>query len=258
MNDAHVRTSLFAVLKQVLKTRGFTYARLAQELDVTELTIKRLFKDNDCKMSRMMEICDIVGMSLNDLLDMQSRLRDAAQFLPPETEQALADNPAAFVFLVLLVSWIDTDTIAKECRLTEHEIYLNLRELEKLSILEIQADNNIKYKVSLPIRWRLDGPLSGLIKQANMRYVAHCVDNNSDSRYEFATASRLMSEASAAQLQDSLRKLRRDFDYLATQDQMYYPVKDLQLTKFVHAMGPFPVLEIFPPNQFSEGKAKRT
>ncbi|MGB1237609.1 MAG: hypothetical protein ACPG4U_05320 [Pseudomonadales bacterium] len=43
-----------------------------------------------------------------------------------------------------------------------------------------------------------------------------------------------------------LRQLKRDFDYLATQDQMYYPAKDLQLTKLVTAVGPFPILELFP------------
>ena len=246
MNDGQQRENVFSVLKQVLRTRGVTYADLAQALAISELTIKRLFKDKDCKMSRLLEICDVAGISLHDLLNLQERMSQSAAYLPLETETQLAENPRVFVFLLLLVSWVDTQRIASECQLSEQQIYLLLRELEKLGIVELQTDNKIKYLVSLPIRWRLDGPLGEQIKRANMNYISHSIANDKDPNYEFAAASRLMSETSAAQVQESLRQLKRDYEYLATQDQMFYPSKDLQLTKLVFAMGPFPILQIFP------------
>ena len=176
MKDEQQRDNLFGVLKQVLKTRGYTYAKLAGVMHCSELTVKRLFKEKDCKMSRLQEICAIVGMSLADLVDMQERMSSSAQYLPQATEQALADDPQIFVFLLLLVSWIDTKRIAIECKLSDAHIYQQLRALEKLGVIELQPDNKVKYRVSLPIRWRLDGPLNGLIKQANMRYICHCID----------------------------------------------------------------------------------
>jgi len=248
MKDEQQRDSLFGVLKQVVKTRGYTYAKLASAMNCSELTLKRLFKDKDCKMSRLQEICAIVGMSLADLVDMQERMSSSAQYLPRSTEQAMADDPKIFVFLLLLVSWLDIKRIAIECNLTESQIYQQLRALEKLGVIELQADNKVKYLVSLPIRWRLDGPLNGLIKQANMRYICHCIDEAANANYAFSSASRLMSAESAAQIQESLGQLKRDFDYLATQDQMFHPSDQLIHTKLVYAMGPFPILDIFRPD----------
>ena len=247
MNDDQQRDNLFSVLKQILKTRGYTYAKLAAAMHCSELTVKRLFKDRDCKMSRLQEICAIVGMSLADLVDMQERISSSAQYLPRATEQALADDPKIFVFLLLLVSWLDTERIAIECKLSDAQIYQQLRTLEKLGVIELQTDNKVKYLVSLPIRWRLDGPLNGLIKQANMRYICHCIDQAANPDYSFSSASRLMSIESATQIQESLGQVKRDFDYLATQDQMFHPSEQLVHTKLVYAMGPFPILDIFRP-----------
>lgn len=249
MKDDQQRDSLFGVLKQVLKTRGYTYAKLATVMNCSELTVKRLFKEKDCKMSRLQEICAIVGMSLADLVDMQARMSSSAQYLSRDIEQALADDPKIFVFLLLLVSWLDTKRIAIECKLTQAQIYQQLRTLEKLGVIELQTDNKVKYLVSLPIRWRLEGPLNGLIKQANMRYICHCIDEAANVNYAFSSASRLMSVESSAQIQESLGQLKRDFDYLATQDQMFYPSEQLIHTKLVYAMGPFPILDIFNLNQ---------
>lgn len=246
MKDDQQRENLFSVLKQVLKNRGFNYADIALALNTSEITIKRLFKEKDCKMSRLIEICDIIGISLSDLLSLQERMSQSAQYLPRETERELAKQPKLFIFLLLLVSWVDLKRIAQECQLTENEIYLLLRQLEKLGIIELQPNNKIKYIESLPIRWRLNGPLSEHIKQANMKYISHCIDKEAQPNYEFSAASRLMTESSAAKIQESLRQVKRDFEYLATQDQMFYPAKDLQLSKLVVAMGPFPILKIFP------------
>jgi len=246
MKDDQQRENLFSVLKQVIKTRGYNYADIAAALHTSEITIKRLFKEKDCKMSRLIEICEIIGISLSDLLSLQERMSLSAQYIPLQTERELAKQPKLFVFLLLLVSWVDLDRIAQECQMSEQDIYLLLRELEKLGILELQPNNKIKYLQSLPIRWRLNGPLSDYIKQANMKYISHCIDKEASAKYEFSAASRLMSETSAAKIQESLRQVKSDFDYLATQDQMFYPAKDLQLSKLVFAMGPFPILKVFP------------
>lgn len=246
MSEDQTRENLFSVLKQVVKTRGYQYADLATALNTSEVTIKRLFKDKDCKMSRLLEICDAVGISLADLVNLQQRMGQSPQYLPLAIEQQIAAHPKLFIFLLLLVSWVDLERIARECALDEAQIYQLLRQLEELEIIELGLDNKIKYLVSLPIRWRLNGPLSEQIKHANMQYISHVIDAEAQPDYDFAAAGRLMSERSAAQIQESLRQLKRDFDYLATQDQMYYPAKDLQLTKLVTAVGPFPILELFP------------
>lgn len=246
MNDDQHREQLFATLRQALKSHGYTYSKLGDALGVSELTIKRLFRDKDCKMSRLIEICSVIGLSLSDLAAMQERMHTSAQYLPIEIEEEIAKQPDLFAFLVLLISHISPKKIAQEYGLDDSQLYRYLRELEKLEVLEIIENNDIRFSVSLPIRLRFHGPLGDQIKQANKNFISHCISNNSDPEYTFSAGSRLMRPSSIAQLQEQFAQLQKDFEYLATQDQMFFSNEDLQLYKVVYGLGPFPVMKLFP------------
>jgi len=235
------RENLFTLLKQELKARGFTYARLAAEMNMSELSIKRLFKEKDCKMSRLLEICAIIGLSIDELIQMQQRFRQVPEFLPESVEAALAADKPLFLILILLVSQVDIPTVGSLMEMDQARLYRHLRELEKLGIIELRTGTGFRFLVSLPIQWRMGGQLAGLIKGINKRYIAHCLDHERDSEYAFTTASRLMSKSSVLQIQNNLRRVREEFDYLSSQDQMFYKAEELQFYKLVFGMGPFPV-----------------
>ncbi|MBN1008856.1 helix-turn-helix domain-containing protein [Amphritea pacifica] len=235
------RENLFTLLKQALKARGFTYARLAAEMNMSELSIKRLFKEKDCKMSRLLEVCSIIGLSIDELIQMQQRFRHIPEYLPESVEAALAADKQLFLILILLVSQVDIPTVGSLMEVDQARLYLYLRELEKLGIIELRSGVGFRFRVSLPIQWRMGGQLADLIKGINKRYIAHCLDHEKDSEYAFTTASRLMSKSSVLQIQNHLRRVREEFDYLSSQDQMFYKVEELQFYKLVFGMGPFPV-----------------
>lgn len=240
-NDDQQRENLFTLLKQALKVRGYTYARLAKEMGMSELSIKRLFKEKDCKMSRLFEICTIIGLSVDELIQMQQRFRKIPEFLPEPIEKALAKDKHLFLILILLVSQVEIVTVEKLMGIDHAALYLHLRTLENMGLIELIPGDRYRFCVSLPIRWRMEGELSGLIKGINKRYIAHCLDNEKNPDYAFTTASRLMTKSSALQIQNNLRRIREEFDYLSTQDQMFYTADELDFYKFVFGMGPFPV-----------------
>lgn len=246
MNDEQHREQLFATLRQALKSHGYTYSKLGEALGVSELTVKRLFRDKDCKMSRLIEICSVIGLSFSDLVSMQERIHSSAQYLPVKVEEEIAKQPDLFACLILLISHISPQKIAQEYGLSDSQLYRYLRELEKLDVLEVLENNQIRFSVSLPIRLRFNGPLGEQIKQANKNFISHCITNNSDPEYTFFAGSRLMRPSSIAQLQEQFAQLQKDYDYLATQDQMFFGSEDLQLYKAVYGLGPFPVMKIFP------------
>ena len=66
MDEQRQRTGLFSTLKQVLKSQGLRYRDLAELMDTSEPTIKRLFKEQDCKLSRLMDICKAIGVNFTD------------------------------------------------------------------------------------------------------------------------------------------------------------------------------------------------
>lgn len=246
MTDEQHRSQLFAVLRQALKAHGYTYRKLAEEMAVSELTIKRLFRDQDCKMSRLIEICSVLGLSLSDLVSMQERLPGSAQYLDIEVEKEIARQPDLFAFLVLLISNVSPEDIAKQYQLSGSQLYQHLRALEKLQVLDIGEGNSIQFNVPLPIRLRFGGPLNAQLKRSNQRFIGHCIDHYHDPEYSLTIGSRMMRPSSIEQLQTQLEELQRNFDYLAAQDQMFYPKAELKLYKLVSGIGPFPVMKLFP------------
>lgn len=242
--EASQRESLFDVLRLALKARGITYAMLARDLGVSELTVKRLFAERDCKLSRLMQLCQAAGIGFSELIEMQQRRRQVASYLPIETEQALAEKPILFRFLILLISQLDTTTIPTHLGLSEVNYYRYLRELEQLNILSIGVNNQFRYTVPLPIRWRLDGPLAKTIIKINTNYLKHGLENHYSGEYSTVLTSRLMTAQSAQAIKQSLQELQQQFDYLATQDQLFYKPSELDLYKLIGVMGEFPLAQL--------------
>ncbi len=63
-----MQAELFELLKSVLKARRMTYAGLAKRLGLSEPTIKRIFAERDCKLSRMNEICAALELTFDDMV----------------------------------------------------------------------------------------------------------------------------------------------------------------------------------------------
>jgi len=248
MNKGLVRHSLFDFIKRAMKAKGYTYAWLAERLGVSEISVKRLFKEKDCKTSRLLDICEILGLDLDDLLAMQKRAQSSPQYLPLALEEALGEDRDLFVLFILLISHLSLSDIRAHSQMDEATFYLKIRHLEKLGLIELIDHERFRFCIPLPIRWRLDGALASAIKQANLNYLSHCFDREAEQEYQFFTLSRLMKESSMQEIKEELDRVRQRFDYLASQDQLFYKVEDLNLYKIVSASGTFPVTDIFPLN----------
>jgi len=246
MIDNQQREGLFTLIKQAMKTKGMTYATLAIELEVSEVSVKRLFRDKDCKLSRLLSLCRAIDINLDDLLQMQQRITQTPKYLPVATERALAAEPNLFTLLILLTASLDTHLIQASWGVDQPTLYLHLRKLEQLHLIEIAHDNSVHFCIPLPIRWRVGGALSSIIKQANQRYISYCIDREADPAYTFMTGSRLISQHSIESIERQLDDVAQQWNYLATQDQMFYPHDELKLYKLVYGMGPFPIEKIFP------------
>jgi len=102
--NSRLRGEIFDALKCALKARGWTYSDLAAGLGLSEPTIKRLFADGDCKFGRLLEICDLLDVTLTDLTERAKRGTDVSLELSEVTEVELAENPWLFDLYVLLQS----------------------------------------------------------------------------------------------------------------------------------------------------------
>lgn len=247
MKQSH---AIFKLLKNALKVRKKTYKDLAIYLGVSELTVKRMFKDKDCKISRMLEICAFLNVDFYELLAFEERYNNYPQYLPEATEHALASDPIVFGVFLLIVSSLTTQDIVNVTNFSDVELYKVLRKLENLELIEMGVGNDFTVIIPLPIAWRLDGHLATALKNVNLRYLSHCFDHHEKPEYNYFSTSRLMSVDSAQTMKQKLNELNQHFHQLATQDQLFFEAKALTPYKLQIAHGVLPVDEIFQQHNY--------
>lgn len=248
------RSGLFASLKQVLKAQGLRYKDLAEKMNTSEPTIKRLFAEQDCKLSRLMEMCEAIGVSFTELVELAANQTVYPTELSFETEQALASKPGLMSFFMLLVSEFDIDFIVERNQLSKQDGYLYLRELEKLELIRLRQDDSYYFLVNRPILWRLDGPLHSTLVSVNQGFIKESISRNNKEKYPFYSASRLLSPNSIKQLSQDIDNLYQSFQKQAALDQMFYPREELLPFKTVLTLGSFDLAKYFkvPPYLLSE------
>ena len=244
MDGQQQRSGLFDVLKRVLKAQGIHYRELADMMNVSEPTVKRMFQEQDCKISRLIEICDLIGLSISELVELDTKRTTEATLLSVETEQALADDKGLTSFFMLLVSQFDVETITEQNQLSKADAYLYLRKLEKLELIRLGRQDQVHLRVTRPIRWRLGGPLHKTLVEVNQRFIKQAMGPRKNEGIFYST-SRLLSPQSIVRLTQEVDELYQRFQKQATLDQLYYPAGELKSYKLVSTIMPFEINQYF-------------
>ena len=245
-DEAQFRAQVFSGLKKALKARGLVYADLAERLGVSEPTVKRLFQDQDCKLSRLMEVCDALDLPLSEALAFaQDQPLDYAE-ISPRVEQALAENPSLFAFFTLLISNHRPEDIASVYGLSEPRIFLLLRQLEKLELIELGEEGKVRLLCKTPVRWDKRGPLFRELQRVNLVFLGIVMEGLSRrDDCHFATISRFMHARTAERFAKELDEVHEKYARQAQQDQIFHPVEDLVGMKWVSGLGPFMPTKLF-------------
>ncbi|WP_428686681.1 helix-turn-helix domain-containing protein, partial [Roseibium sp.] len=245
----HMRGDTFKTLQGILKARGMTYADLAGRMNVSEPTVKRIFAGQDCKLGRLLEICDILEVPLPDVLHRAARVSEKASVLPVATEARLAADPSLFFLFILLREPIPQHLIEERFGLSGQDMFRFGQDLEALGLAEVHAGNRIKITRKDPIQFRLDGPLIPLLKEINLKFLDQAISNAGGQNSPFFTVSRRMLPDTAAFIAREIEALQATISELARQDQMVSREEDLVTCKLTGAWAPvsFPdILTIAP------------
>jgi DNA-binding Xre family transcriptional regulator len=248
------RMGLFGSLKQILKAQKIRYKDLAELMNTSEPTIKRLFSEQDCKLSRLMEVCEVIGISFTELVELAAKQPITPTVLSLETEQVLASQPGLMAFFMLLVSEFDIESIIRHNQLSIHDGYRYLRELEKLELICLRQDNSFYFLVNRPIVWRLDGPLHPILVKVNQSFIKESISQHNSDNYPFYSASRLFNPDSIKRLNQDVDNLYQSFQKQAALDQMFYSSEELVPFKMVATIAPFDLVKYFQVPAFSIGK----
>ena len=239
------RSNLFDLLKKVLKARGITYMEVARLLEVSEPTVKRLFQEQDCKLSRLVELCDLLGMSIADLVEMGERDDRSVTTLTPEVEAQLANDAGLMSFFMLLVNHYSVASICDLNELPPADAVHYLQDLERLGLIQLGRGNQVHFNVARPIRWNENGPLHKALEKVNCQFMSQAMNEHTGAGYPFFSSNRLLSEASIHRLNLQLDALYEQYQKQANLDQLHFASHQLKPYQLLGTIAPIDIPRYF-------------
>lgn len=153
------------VLKSLLKKKDITYEDLADQMECSVPTIKRILGQEELTLNRLLQLCEIVEIDLADLETLIHEEKRSDEKFTDDQEKFLAKNTNFFAYLMTLFEGKTPKQIAEENNLTQKSTDKYLIGLEKLDLIKVTGKQKVKpaFK-SLPTLG--NGPLGRIYAEA--------------------------------------------------------------------------------------------
>lgn len=244
--NAPLQFEVTQALKLALRARGVTYKLLAERIGVSEQTVKRLFMEKDCLLSRLNQICEAINLDLRDLLAYADQVADPIVELSAEQEAYLRDNPGHFVFLFLLTNDYPVAHIQSVYGLSDLGVYRYLRKLEQMGFIDLEPGNRYRLKIEGRLLMRLRGPLHQLVRRVNQIFFDEVLERDDHPEVSFDSSYRFMTRKSLHELMNELNQLHRKFRDQAKYNQVLFPREELVPVKWTTLVAEFDVCGRWP------------
>ena len=226
---------IVAELKRALREHELTYADVARKLELSVATVKRLFSTGDFSLQRVDGICELMGISLREILERgQERATPVNQLTVTQEQEIVADPPLFFVTWLVL-NRTPFEEIVRHYRFADRELLRYFIKLDRLKVIELQPGNKVRLLVSSRFSWRAGGPVQRYIHQKLLRefFAGHFAGANE----EFFFHGGAISEETLAQVKRVLRNASRECVEIVEGDRG--PWETRNGTAFVLAVRPW-------------------
>lgn len=150
---------LIEALKSLLKQQRKTYKDIADWLDLSEGSVKRLFSKSDMSIERLLLILSHLGRDMNDLVvAMNANSRQISQITAAQERELVDDVPTMLTALAVL-SNLQAEEITQHYQLDEQTVERALLKLDKMRILTLLPNNHYQLNVHPNFRWLAGGPI---------------------------------------------------------------------------------------------------
>jgi DNA-binding Xre family transcriptional regulator len=150
---------LVDTLKQELRKQRVNYRQVAEALDLSEASVKRLFAERSFTIYRLEKVCELLNFGFNDLVQQMEKNVDLTTGLTVEQEKELASNDKLLMMGHFLVNRFEFYEIIRNYEISETEGIQLLAKLDRMKIIELQPGNRVKLLIAPNFKWRPNGPL---------------------------------------------------------------------------------------------------
>jgi len=205
------------VLRAELRAANLTYKTLAERIDMSESSVKRLFGQKDMPLSRLAQICQAAGIALEDVLRRAADARPQADALTLPQETALVAKPHLLLVAICCLGHWTFEQIVDNYRLTQAECIASMAELDRLGLIELRPLNRYGMRVSHAFHWLPDGPVQRFFRE-------HMVPDYFAGRFDGPGETLMclparLSPASAAEVAQKIAQLAAELARLHKHDR---------------------------------------
>ena len=194
-------------LKQELKARGITYARVGEAIELSEASVKRLFSKRDLTLGRLDAICALAQIELTDLtrgIDPEDRLLGE---LTDRQEATLVADPILFLVATSALNLSSFEHILETYAIDPPQVVKAFTKLDRIGFLRLLPNNRYRLLVARTFRWLPNGPIQRYFRENAGAYFESAFDGPDEF---MVLLNARLSKAHAATLIDRLKRLAKD------------------------------------------------
>ena len=211
--------TLIKNLKRELKNRDISYIELAEKLDLSVSTVKKMFAKGNFSLHRLDQICEVLSVEYLELIENVNKEALLVSKLTRTQELAMVQDPLLLLMGYATINYWTMDDIMHRYNFPEEEIVKRLKRLESFGILELRPNNRIRPLISNGFDWRPDGPILEFIRKQMLPEFFN--SDFSETGALQIVKNRALTEKSKEILERKSLELADLFDELAYQDRHF-------------------------------------
>ena len=209
MSQSH---QLVDTLKMELRKQHINYRQVADALEISETSVKRLFSQKSFSLERIEAVCELLNMGLIDLVTQMERNVELTTSLSIEQERELVSDEKLLLVAFLLVNKHKFANIIRHYDISECEGIRLLARLDRMKIIELQPGNRARVLISPSFRWIPNGPIQRFFEK---RVQAEFFESSFDRPGEIRLfSSGMLTRDASAEVIRKIKLLNRELNEL--------------------------------------------
>lgn len=233
MSQSH---AMIQTLKKVIRQQGKTYKDVAEALQLSEASIKRLFAEKTFSLARFEQVCEFAGMDIGELIVQMEQQAALVTHLTAEQEKELVANIRLLLMANCLLNHWPFNDIINTYEINEWEGVQLMAILDRMKIIQLLPGNRVKLMVSRNFSWLVDGPIQRFYERSVQTDFFKSSFNGPGEFRVFISG--MLSRQSNQEVTKKAQRLAQDFNQLHNDDECL-PLEERFGTSFILAMRPW-------------------
>ncbi len=209
-------TAFIHALKTALRHHGKRYCDVAEALDISESSVKRLFAEESFSLKRIDQVCQMMGIEMTDLLTLMRDEKKIRSLSIDQEKELVSDMSLLLVANCVLNLWTFAE-IVKVYQFKETELIRHLAKLDRLGLIHLLPNNRIKVLVDRDFSWLSQGPINQFFEEQVKKEFFNSRFTQPGEKRLFMIG--MLSRESNAIVQRKLEKLSEEFHMLHREDE---------------------------------------